>query len=164
MWKLFVKIWNAVPVLQTPTSELNYSKQLLSYKSVFIYFTAIDSTGFRAFTPHMTFFFKWLTHSSFCFLFFLPLKTARRLISLTQSALGLQDLGQLHYQPLKDSQGTLVISSTCHLANIKAIPSSLNFKWLPLSKLQQRRSATNEESTASDLLLASLQVSIPQWA
>lgn len=34
MWKLFVKIWNAVPVLQTPTSELNYSKQLLSYKSV----------------------------------------------------------------------------------------------------------------------------------
>jgi hypothetical protein len=81
---------------------------------------------------------------------------------LTQSALGLQDLGQLHYQPLKDSQGTLVISSTCHLANIKAVPSSLNFKWLPLSKLQQRRVVTNEqESTASDLLLASLQVSIP---
>lgn len=98
----------------------------------------------------------------FCFLF--PFKTARRLISLTQSALGLQDLGQLHYQPLKDSQGTLVISTTCHLANIKAVPSSLNFKWLPLSKLQQRRVVTNEESTASDLLLASLQVSIPQWS
>jgi hypothetical protein len=82
---------------------------------------------------------------------------------LTQSALGLQDLGQLHYQPLKDSQGTLVISSTCHLANIKAVPSSLNFKWLPLSKLQQRRVVTTneQESTASDLLLASLQVSIP---
>ncbi|XP_045027299.1 uncharacterized protein LOC116919246 isoform X4 [Daphnia magna] len=76
-----------------------------------------------------------------------------------QSALGLQDLGQLHYQPLKDSQGTMVISSTCHLANIKAVPSSLNFKWLPLSKLQ-RRVVTNEESTASDLLLASLQEQI----
>ncbi|XP_046632316.1 uncharacterized protein LOC124311980 isoform X5 [Daphnia pulicaria] len=79
-----------------------------------------------------------------------------------QSALGLQDLGQLHYQPLKDSQGTLVISSTCHLANIKAVPSSLNFKWLPLSKLQQRRVVTTneQESTASDLLLASLQEQI----
>ena len=75
----------------------------------------------------------------------------------TQSALGLQDLGQLHYQPLKDSQGTLVISTTCHLSNVKAIPSSLNFKWLPLSKLQ-RRIVTHEESTAGDLLLASLQV------
>lgn len=50
-----------------------------------------------------------------------------------------------------------MISSTCHLANIKAIPSSLNFKWLPLSKLQ-RRVVTHEESTAGDLLLASLQV------
>jgi hypothetical protein len=48
------------------------------------------------------------------------------------------------------------------LANIKAVPSSLNFKWLPLSKLQQRRVVTTneQESTASDLLLASLQVSI----
>jgi hypothetical protein len=94
------------------------------------------------------------------FSFFFPETTT--CFRLTQSALGLQDLGQLHYQPLKDSQGTLVISSTCHLANIKAVPSSLNFKWLPLSKLQQRRVVTNEqESTASDLLLASLQVSIP---
>lgn len=76
-----------------------------------------------------------------------------------QSALGLQDLGQLHYQPLKDSHGTLVISSTCHLANAKAVPSSLNFKWLPLSKLQ-RRVVTNDEATAGDLLLASLQVTI----
>jgi len=74
-----------------------------------------------------------------------------------QTALGLQDLGQLHYQPLKDSQGTMVISTTCHLTNIKAVPSSLNFKWLPLSKLQ-RRVVTHEESTASDLLLSSLQV------
>lgn len=52
----------------------------------------------------------------------------------------------------------MVISSTCHLSNIKALPSSLNFKWLPLSKLQ-RRAVSHEESTASDLLLASLQVS-----
>lgn len=76
-----------------------------------------------------------------------------------QSALGLQDLGQLHYQPLKDKNGTMVISSTCHLANIKAIPSSMNFKWLPLSKLQ-RRVFNHEESNAGDLLLASLQEQI----
>lgn len=50
-----------------------------------------------------------------------------------------------------------MISSTCHLTNVKAVPSSLNFKWLPLSKLQ-RRVVANEESTAGDLLLASLQV------
>ena len=80
-----------------------------------------------------------------------------------QTALGLQDLGQLYYQPLKDSQGTMVISTTFHLASIKAMPSSLNFKWLPLSKLQQRRlTGTAEESTAGDLLLASLQVRTEQ--
>jgi len=82
-------------------------------------------------------------------------------IGPTQTALGLQDLGQLYYQPLKDSQGTMVISTTFHLTHIKAIPSSLNFKWLPLSKLQQRRlvgPGTGEEMTASDLLLVSLQV------
>lgn len=79
-----------------------------------------------------------------------------------KSALGLQDLGQLHYQPLKDRNGTMVISSTCHLANIKAIPSSMNFKWLPLSKLQ-RRVFNHEESNAGDLLLASLQAINSNW-
>ena len=100
-----------------------------------------------------------------------PFRFVGRLHS--QTALGLQDLGQLHYQPLKDSQGTMVISSTCHLANIKAIPPSLNFKWLPLSKLQQRRRQQQESETssssssspsASDLLIASLdeQISFQQ--
>ena len=62
----------------------------------------------------------------------------------------------------------MVISSTCHLANIKAVAPSLNFKWLPLSKLQRRRqqqqqqesetssSSSSASPSASDLLLASL--------
>lgn len=40
MWKHSGKIWSAVPVPQTPTSVLNYFKQLLSCRSV-SYFTVV---------------------------------------------------------------------------------------------------------------------------
>ncbi|XP_046408882.1 uncharacterized protein LOC124173423 [Ischnura elegans] len=56
-----------------------------------------------------------------------------------QTALCIQDLGQLHHRPIRDSQGTLVFSAVNCVRSPKAVSSGLNARWVPLSKVLQKQ-------------------------
>ncbi|XP_021938463.1 ankyrin repeat and fibronectin type-III domain-containing protein 1 isoform X2 [Zootermopsis nevadensis] len=75
-----------------------------------------------------------------------------------QAALCVQDLGQLYYKPMRDCQGTLVISIVNYVRSPKTV-SVLNSRWLPLSKVQKKL-ATHEEPNVGELLMASIQEQI----
>ncbi|KPJ20964.1 Ankyrin repeat and fibronectin type-III domain-containing protein 1 [Papilio machaon] len=69
-----------------------------------------------------------------------------------QSALGIQDLGQLYHKPLRDAHGTVVVSCVCAARSAKV--SALNSRWAPVAKL--RRRVLSEDNTMADLLMASV--------
>ncbi|KAK7862977.1 hypothetical protein R5R35_002036 [Gryllus longicercus] len=73
-----------------------------------------------------------------------------------QTALCMQDLGQLFHRPIKDSQGTLVISTVNYVRSPKCV-SVLNSRWLPLSKVEKKL-ATHEEPHVGELLTAQEQI------
>ncbi|RWS25945.1 Ankyrin repeat and fibronectin type-III domain-containing protein 1-like protein [Leptotrombidium deliense] len=82
-----------------------------------------------------------------------------------QSALGVQDLGQVYYQPLKDSEGTIVVCTVKFVPDFKAV-SSLSVRWTLITKVQKKAStsSSSENSDSSvcatnvgDLLLSSVQ-------
>ncbi|XP_077980335.1 ankyrin repeat and fibronectin type-III domain-containing protein 1-like isoform X2 [Glandiceps talaboti] len=72
-----------------------------------------------------------------------------------QTALGIQDLGQLYYQPTKDMNGSLVITTVNYIKDPK-VPISL--KWTPLARIQRKWTGTpdTEEPSAPDLLMTSI--------
>nr|XP_053655904.1 uncharacterized protein LOC128704786 [Cherax quadricarinatus] len=81
-----------------------------------------------------------------------------------QTTLGIQDLGQFYHKPIVGSNGTLVFCTIRHVKSTKVI-SAMNVKWIPLSKLKERKttasgqSSTHTESgtSAGDILLLSIQ-------
>ncbi|XP_058794771.1 LOW QUALITY PROTEIN: ankyrin repeat and fibronectin type-III domain-containing protein 1 [Phymastichus coffea] len=75
--------------------------------------------------------------------------------SQMQAALCIQDLGQFYHKPIRDVQGTLVLSSVNHVRSSKLV-SLLNSKWLPMSKVGKKLSV-HEESNVADILMASVQ-------
>ncbi|XP_065168929.1 ankyrin repeat and fibronectin type-III domain-containing protein 1 isoform X2 [Atheta coriaria] len=75
-----------------------------------------------------------------------------------QSALCLQDLGQLYYKPVKDRQGTLVLSTINYIKSPKNV-SVLNSRWLPMSKVKNK-CVLSDEHNIFDLLMASIQEQI----
>ena len=84
---------------------------------------------------------------------------------MLQTALSIQDLGQLYYRPIRDSQGTLVLSAVSHVRYPKDITTALNSRWIPLSKVQRKAAAavaiTGEGGpNVAELLMASVQVNI----
>ncbi|XP_019761936.1 uncharacterized protein LOC109538936 isoform X3 [Dendroctonus ponderosae] len=72
-----------------------------------------------------------------------------------QSSLCLQDLGQLYYKPLRDSQGTVVISTINYVKSPKSV-SVLNSRWLPMNKVF-KKTIMSDDSNISDVLMASIQ-------
>ncbi|KAG5832357.1 hypothetical protein ANANG_G00290310, partial [Anguilla anguilla] len=76
--------------------------------------------------------------------------------SQLQSMLGTQDLGRVHYEPIKDKHGNVLLVT---LLDLSSGPCPDGMRWTPLGKLQhQRRSvSSSEEPTALDMLLATLQ-------
>ncbi|KAK9717686.1 Ras association (RalGDS/AF-6) domain [Popillia japonica] len=72
-----------------------------------------------------------------------------------QSALCLQDLGQLYYKPLRDSQGTVVISTVNYVKTPKSV-SVLNSRWLPMNKVF-KKTVLSDENSISEILMASIQ-------
>ncbi|CAH1795316.1 unnamed protein product [Owenia fusiformis] len=74
-----------------------------------------------------------------------------------QHTLGLQDLGQLYYQPTKDANGSIVFTTVSQIKDPRVI-NSTSVKWLPMSKIQKRLAATTSESNtlAPEAMLASL--------
>lgn len=85
-----------------------------------------------------------------------------------QGALGKQDLGRLHYKPVKDRNGSTVIVAVnyaIHGSSFK--PRILSLKWLSFSKLQKRIQTPplqgglqDELFTASEMLVSSIQEKI----
>lgn len=91
-----------------------------------------------------------------------------------QMALGINDLGQFHYKPLKDADGTVVLCcvlnikvsrafwsfSDCELPKIlppQEPKSSMNLRWVPLTKLQKKVSSVLEDSSSiNEILLNSI--------
>uniref|UniRef100_A0A061QLM3 Putative fibronectin/RAS containing n=1 Tax=Cupiennius salei TaxID=6928 RepID=A0A061QLM3_CUPSA len=77
-----------------------------------------------------------------------------------QAALGLHDLGQLYYLPLKDSEGTTVLCTVKHVKDPKTMVT-LSVRWLPLYKIQRKRinnsDSNGDNPGVNDLLLDSLQ-------
>ncbi|KAK7788343.1 hypothetical protein R5R35_014401 [Gryllus longicercus] len=72
----------------------------------------------------------------------------------------MQDLGQLFHRPIKDSQGTLVISSVNYVRSPKCV-SVLNSRWLQISKVEKKL-ATHEEPHVGELLMAQEQITYHQ--
>ncbi|KAH8335385.1 hypothetical protein KR074_000708, partial [Drosophila pseudoananassae] len=72
-----------------------------------------------------------------------------------QNALGFTDLGQLYYKPLRDAQGTVVLTCVQSVKSQKAV-SILNSRWLPVSKLQKKLGALHEDYTINELLISSI--------
>ncbi|KAJ8986128.1 hypothetical protein NQ317_005598 [Molorchus minor] len=75
-----------------------------------------------------------------------------------QSSLCLQDLGQLYYKPLKDSQGTVVLSTVNYVKTPKSV-SVLNSRWLPMNKVF-KKTVLSEDHSISEILMASIQEQI----
>ncbi|XP_064477839.1 ankyrin repeat and fibronectin type-III domain-containing protein 1-like isoform X2 [Ornithodoros turicata] len=76
-----------------------------------------------------------------------------------QSALGIQDLGQLYYKPLRDYEGTTTFCVIKYVEEPKCI-NTLSVRWLPLAKIQRRMPSVSdggEPSTATELLTSALQ-------
>lgn len=85
-----------------------------------------------------------------------------------QGALGKQDLGQLHYKPIKDRTGSTVIIAVNYLMRASTFrPRIMSLKWSSLSKLQKKvqtapllQSLQDEIFSASEVLLSTIQEKI----
>ncbi|KAL8175186.1 UNVERIFIED_CONTAM: hypothetical protein K2H54_015464 [Gekko kuhli] len=77
-------------------------------------------------------------------------------ISQMQGLLGIQELGQVFFEPIKDKQGNILVVT---LKEVKTSQTFESVRWVPLSKLQtSRRSVSSpEEPTALDTLLMTMQ-------
>ncbi|XP_075230563.1 ankyrin repeat and fibronectin type III domain containing protein wide awake isoform X2 [Lycorma delicatula] len=73
-----------------------------------------------------------------------------------QTALSIQDLGQLYHKPLKDPEGTIVVCTVNYIKSPKTV-SVLNSRWMPLSKLTKRTVQLTNDAPISDILIASIQ-------
>lgn len=73
--------------------------------------------------------------------------------ALLQSALGLNDLGQLYHKPLRDTNGSIVLVCIKEITDPKFLALGSG-KWVSQAKLQRRIPVTDQEhSEAHDLLL-----------
>ncbi|KFZ56764.1 Ankyrin repeat and fibronectin type-III domain-containing protein 1, partial [Antrostomus carolinensis] len=77
-------------------------------------------------------------------------------ISQMQGLLGIQDLGQVFFEPVKDKQGNILIIT---LKEVKTNQTFESVRWVPICKLQTSRKSVSspEEPTALDTLLISVQ-------
>ncbi|KAJ7425470.1 ankyrin repeat and fibronectin type-III domain-containing protein 1-like protein [Willisornis vidua] len=77
-------------------------------------------------------------------------------ISQMQGLLGIQDLGQVYFEPVKDKQGNILIVT---LKEVKTNQTFESVRWVPICKLQTSRKSVSspEEPTALDTLLISVQ-------
>ncbi|CAL8301916.1 unnamed protein product [Lota lota] len=76
-------------------------------------------------------------------------------VSLLQGMLGVQDLGQAYFEPIKDKQGNALLVL---LRDMSACPGLDGMHWTPLCKLQLQRKSVScpDEPTALDTLLITL--------
>ncbi|KAM4631720.1 ankyrin repeat and fibronectin type-III domain-containing protein 1-like isoform 2-T2 [Discoglossus pictus] len=76
-------------------------------------------------------------------------------VSQMQGLLGIQDLGQVFFEPIKDKQGNILIVT---LKEVKLNQPLENVRWMPVFKLQTHRKSVSspDEPNALDVLLMTL--------
>ncbi|XP_063286649.1 ankyrin repeat and fibronectin type-III domain-containing protein 1-like isoform X1 [Pelobates fuscus] len=76
-------------------------------------------------------------------------------VSQMQGLLGLQELGQVFFEPIKDKQGNILIVT---LKEVKLSQTLENVRWMPVFKLQTHRKSVSspDEPNALDVLLMTL--------
>ena len=76
-----------------------------------------------------------------------------------QSGLGVQDLGQFYHTPVKDANGSIVLTTINYITDPKTV-NSTHAKWVSLGKVQRRVCGVDLESLpAPEILLNSVTVS-----
>lgn len=78
-------------------------------------------------------------------------------VVLLQSMLGTHNLGRVHYEPIKDRHGNVLLVTIRDTENHHSVFSG---KWMQVSKLQSQRKSmsTPEEPYALDILIITIQV------
>ncbi|XP_013391704.1 ankyrin repeat and fibronectin type-III domain-containing protein 1 isoform X3 [Lingula anatina] len=69
-----------------------------------------------------------------------------------QTALGIQDLGQFFYKPIKDSNGSIVLMTVNNIREPKQVNSAA-MKWMPFSKVHKRMSVSDAGLVCPELLM-----------
>lgn len=77
--------------------------------------------------------------------------------SLPQSLLGTHNLGRVHYEPIKDRHGNVLLVT---IRDLESQHSLFSGKWMQVAKLQSQRKSlsTPEEPYALDILIITIQV------
>ncbi|XP_033746779.1 uncharacterized protein LOC117331911 isoform X1 [Pecten maximus] len=70
-------------------------------------------------------------------------------ISVLQSALGFNELGQFHHKPLKDINGSIILTTVNDVKEIKSV-SLGSGKWVNSAKLLRRTSTPNSGGSSTD--------------
>ncbi|XP_021361615.1 ankyrin repeat and fibronectin type-III domain-containing protein 1-like isoform X2 [Mizuhopecten yessoensis] len=70
-------------------------------------------------------------------------------ISVLQSALGVNDLGQFHHKPLKDINGSIILTTVSDVKEMKSVCLSSG-KWVNSAKLLRRTSTPNSGGSSTD--------------
>ncbi|XP_072299796.1 ankyrin repeat and fibronectin type-III domain-containing protein 1 isoform X2 [Eucyclogobius newberryi] len=92
-------------------------------------------------------------------------------VSQLQTSLGMMDLGQVYYEPLKDRQGNVLLVTLKDFSNLLNPPDP-PLHWMPIARLEKNRSRTPllPEPTAMDMLYEQLKEKLSyhrhstQWA
>lgn len=76
---------------------------------------------------------------------------------LLQSLLGTHNLGRVHYEPIKDRHGNVLLVT---IRDMESQHSLFSGKWMQVTKLQSQRKSlsTPEEPYALDILIITIQV------
>jgi len=76
---------------------------------------------------------------------------------ILQNLLGTHNLGRVHYEPIKDRHGNVLLVT---IRDTESQHSLFNGKWMQVTKLQSQRKSlsTPEEPYALDILIITIQV------
>lgn len=101
-------------------------------------------------------------HSDFFCTFTYILTNRKLCIALLQSLLGTHNLGRVHYEPIKDRHGNVLLVT---IRDLESQHSLFSGKWMQVTKLQSQRKSlsTPEEPYALDILIITIQVRKVAW-
>lgn len=79
-----------------------------------------------------------------------------------QNLLGTHNLGRVHYEPIKDRHGNVLLVT---IRDTESQHSLFSGKWMQVTKLQSQRKSlsTPEEPYALDILIITIQVRSPLY-
>lgn len=80
-------------------------------------------------------------------------------VAQLQSALGVQDLGQFFYKPVRDNNGSIILVTVNYIRDPKVV-NTTHVRWMPFSKIQKRIGGSPEDMTTPELLFSMVSVSL----